>query len=104
MGYYMCFDRIWLSGKAPSCKYCADVATWEAPTLEILLCDNPRCHAAYIADEGYAIDYVDETPEWRRCNVCGEVWLFVDETCEQCLYCGSDDTGPVDEGTLVAEG
>ena len=52
MGYYTCLGDDWPPGKIPRCKYCRSVATWEAPSGDSLLCDDARCHAAYIEGEG----------------------------------------------------
>jgi len=65
-GYYTCFGDDWPPGKVPKCKYCRSVATWElwAHNGQVLLCDDARCHTAYIADEGFCVEY-NEGPVQR---------------------------------------
>jgi len=103
MGHYTCYGDDWPPGVTPRCKYCESVATWEAPSGDTLLCDDVRCHTAYVTDQGYAIEYWDEPAEWRRCRACGRAWVFVDGCSLSCPHCRSEDTEAVDENTLAAE-
>ena len=102
MGYYTCLGDDWPPGKIPRCKYCRSVATWEAPSGDTLLCDDARCHAAYIEAEGFPIEYFDGPARWRRCKDCGRMWVFVDEACDQCPACSSENGEMVGEDEVAA--
>ena len=103
MGYYTCMGDDWPPGKIPRCKYCRNVATWELWTHDgkVLLCDNARCHTAYIEDEGYGIDHIEGPVQWRRCKDCGKMRVFVDEASDQCTECSSENAETVSEEEIA---
>jgi hypothetical protein len=58
MPHYSCFGDDWPPGVVPE-YYCRSPATWQllAQDGDVLPCDSGLCHAQYIADQGYAVEY-----------------------------------------------
>ena len=57
---------------------------------------------AYVAAEGFAIEFIEEESEWRQCRACGKAWVYLDEDDVGCRGCGSEDTEMVEEVGLIA--